>query len=94
MDKMQRIRGQIHQDDQLVLDQVDGYLNCHERQGRQTFYGFFEMLTERAKLLNPAICYRLTLADGRKCNFYAEIVPSNTAGNSVAEFHVTGGFKK
>jgi hypothetical protein len=36
----------------------------------------------------------LVLADGRKCNCYLEIVPGNAQGKSIAEFHVTGGFKK
>jgi hypothetical protein len=94
MDRVEHIRGKIFQNEQLVLDQVDGFLNCHEKQGRQTFYGTFELGNEQSKLLNNATCYRLVLADGRKCNFYAEIVPSNVQGKSIAEFHVTGGFKK
>ena len=94
MDRVEHIRGKIFQDEQLVLDQVDGFLNCHEKQGRKTFYGTFELGNDQCKLLNPATSYRLVLADGRKCSFYVEIVPSNVQGKSIAEFHVTGGFKK
>jgi len=94
MDKVEHIRGKIFQGEQLVLDQVDGFLNCHEKQGRKTLYGTFEISADQSKLLNSVTCYRLALADGRKCNFYVEIVPSNVQGKSIAEFHVTGGFKK
>jgi hypothetical protein len=94
MDKMEHIRGQVFQDQDVVLDLVDGFLNCHDHKGRKTFYGFFELRTDHSKLLAPGTCYRLVLADGRKCNIYTEIVPSNSAGMAVAEFHVTGGFKK
>jgi hypothetical protein len=94
MDRVEHIRGKIFQDEQLVLDQVHGFLNSHEKQGRKTFYGTFDLATEQCKVLNNATCYRLVLADGRKCNFYVEIVPSNVQGKSIGEFHVTGGFKK
>jgi hypothetical protein len=94
MDKMEHIRGRIVQDENLVLDQLDGFLNCHDHKGRKSFYGFFELLSEQSKVLAPGTCYRLELADGRKANIYTEIVPSNTPGKVVAEFHVTGGFKK
>jgi hypothetical protein len=94
MDKMEHIRGQIFQDQDLLLDRIDGYLNCHEHKGKKTFYGYFELLTEQAQQLLPGTCYRMVLSDGRKCSIYTEIVPSNSAGKVVAEFHVTGGFKK
>jgi hypothetical protein len=94
MDRVERIRGKIFNEQDVVLDHVDGFLNCHEKQGRKTFYGTFDLATEQCKLLNASTCYRLVLADGRKCNFYVEIVPSNVQGKSIGEFHVTGGFKK
>jgi len=94
MDRVERIRGKILHDQDVVLDHIDGFLNCHEKQGRQTFYGTIELGADQSKLLNNATCYRLVLADGRKCNFYVELVPSNVPGKSIAEFHVTGGFKK
>ncbi|MGO9466087.1 MAG: hypothetical protein ACLQIB_53650 [Isosphaeraceae bacterium] len=94
MDRVERIRGKIFQDEHLVLDQIDGFLKSHEKQGRTTFYGTIELGNDQSKLLNPVTSYRLVLADGRKGNFYVEIVPSNVQGKSIAEFHVTGGFKK
>jgi hypothetical protein len=94
MERMEHIRGKILEGEQTVLDAVDGYLACHDHKGRKTFYGYFEMSTDELKVLNHETCYRLVLADGRKGNIYTEIVPSNVAGKSVAEFHVSGGLKK
>jgi hypothetical protein len=94
MERMEHIRGRILAGDQTVLDPVDGYLACHDHKGRKTFYGYFEMSTEELKILNHETCYRLVLSDGRKANIYTEIVPSNIAGKSVAEFHISGLLKK
>jgi hypothetical protein len=94
MEKMEHVRGKILEGEQILLDAVDGYLACHEHKGRKTFYGYFEMASELLKVLNHETCYRLVLSDGRKANIYTEIVPSNVAGKSIAEFHVTGGLKK
>lgn len=95
MDRMEHIRGDLFDAEALVLDGVDGYLASHETKGgRKTLYGYFEMPTERLKALDPARCYRLVLSDGRKGNVYAGIVPSNTPGHSIAEFHVSGPLKK
>jgi hypothetical protein len=94
MEKMEHIRGKIVDGEQTLVDSVDGYLAYHDHKGRKTFYGYFEMDTERLKVLNHETCYRLVLSDGRKGNIYTEIVPSNIAGKSVAEFHVSGGMKK
>jgi len=94
MDKVEHIRGKVFDGEKVVFEHVDGFLNCHEKQGRKTFYGTFEIGNDQTKMLNNATCYRLVLADGRKCNFYAETVPSNVQGKAIAEFHVTGGFKK
>ncbi len=94
MERMERIRGKILEGDQTVLDPVDGYLACHDHKGRKTLYGYFEMPSEQLKVLNHETSYRLILSDGRKANIYTQIVPSNVAGNSIAEFHISGGFKK
>jgi len=94
MERMEHIRGKILEGEQTVLDPVDGYLACHDHKGRKTFYGYFEMPSDQLKALRHETCYRLILNDGRKANIYTEIVPSNVAGNSVAEFHVSGGLKK
>ena len=94
MERMEHIRGKILEGDQTVLDSVDGYLACHDHKGRKTLYGYFEMPTEELKVLNRETCYRLVLSDGRKANIYTEIVPSNIAGKSVAEFHISGLLKK
>ena len=45
------------------------------------------MSNEELKILNHEMCYRLVLSDGRKANIHTEIVSSNIAGKSVAEFH-------
>lgn len=94
MEKMEHIRGKILDGETVVLDSVDGYLASHEHKGRKTLYGYFEMPTEQLKALNHETCYRLVLSDGRKANIYTEIVPSNVAGKSLAEFHISGGLKK
>jgi hypothetical protein len=94
MDRIEHVRGKILHDEQVILDHVDGYLKCHEKQGRKSFYGYFEMSSEESKLLCNSTCYRLVLADGRKGKIYAEVVPSNVQGKAVAEFHLTGGFDK
>ncbi|WP_337174334.1 hypothetical protein [Paludisphaera sp.] len=95
MERMEHIRGSLYDDEALVLDDVDGYLTCHEKKGgRKTLYGYFEMPTERLKVIDPTRCYRLVLSDGRRGNVYTDVVPSNAPGNSVAEFHVSGPLKK
>jgi len=91
---MEHIRGRILDGENVVLETVDGYLASHDHKGRKTLYGYFEMPSEQLKVLNHETCYRLVLADGRKANIYTEIVPSNVAGRSVAEFHISGGLKK
>jgi hypothetical protein len=92
---MEHIRGDLFDADELVLDDVDGYLSSHENKaGKKTFYGYFEMATERLKVVDPGRCYRLVLKDGRKGNIYAGVVPSNVPGHSLAEFHVSGSLKK
>jgi hypothetical protein len=94
MERMEHIRGKVLEGEQIVLDQIDGWLACHDHKGHKTLYGYFEMPTEQLKVLNHETCYRLVLSDGRKGNIYTEIVPSNVAGKSVAEFHISGGLKK
>ncbi|MGC8643763.1 MAG: hypothetical protein ACP5XB_28215 [Isosphaeraceae bacterium] len=94
MERMEHIRGKIVEGQTTLIDPVDGYLASHEHKGRKTLYGYFEMSSEQLRILNHETCYRLILADGRKGNIYTEIVPSNIAGKSVAEFHVSGMFKK
>jgi hypothetical protein len=94
MERMEHIRGKILSGEQTVIDQLDGYLAQHEHKGRKTLFGYFEKPTEELKVLDHETCYKLVLSDGRKANIYTEIVPSNTAGNSVAEFHISGPLKK
>jgi len=94
MEKMEHIRGKILNGDQTVIDQLDGYLAQHDHKGRKTLFGYFERPTEDLKVLDHQTCYKLVLSDGRKGNIYTEIVPSNVAGKSVAEFHISGPLKK
>ena len=95
MERMEHIRGSVVDGDEVVLEGVDGYLASHEQKGgRKSFYGYFEMPTERLKVLHHERCYRLVLADGRKGNIYTEVIPSNVPGNSIAEFHISGALKK
>jgi hypothetical protein len=94
MEKMEHIRGKILNGEQTVLDQLDGYLAQHDHKGRKTLFGYFERPTEDLKVLDHQTCYKLVLSDGRKANIYTEIVPSNVAGKSVAEFHISGPLKK
>ncbi len=94
MERMEHIRGKILDGEQTVLDPVDGYLACHEHKGRKTYYGYFEMASEALKVLSHSTCYRMVLSDGRKADIYTEIVPSNIAGKSIAEFHISGFLRK
>jgi hypothetical protein len=94
MEKMEHIRGKILNGEETVLDQLDGYLAHHDHKGRKTLFGYFERPTEDLKVLDHQTCYKLVLSDGRKANIYTEIVPSNVAGKSVAEFHISGLLKK
>ena len=94
MERMEHIRGKILEGETTVIDPVDGYLASHEHKGRKTLYGYFEMPSEQLSILNHQTCYRLVLRDGRKASIYTEIVPSNVAGKSVAEFHVSGTLKR
>lgn len=95
MERMEHIRGELFDAEELVLDGVDGYLATHENKGgRKTLYGYFEMETERLGGIDPTRSYRLVLSDGRKGNVYAEVVPGNVPGRSIAEFHVSGPLRK
>ncbi|WP_165250781.1 hypothetical protein [Paludisphaera soli] len=95
MERMEHIRGALVDGDQVVLDDIDGYLASHDHKGgRKAFDGYFEMPTDRLQALSHDRCYRLVLSDGRKANVYKEVVPSNVPGNSLAEFHVSGALKK
>jgi hypothetical protein len=94
MERMEHIRGKILNGEQTVIEQLDGYLAQHDHKGHKTLFGYFERPTEDLKVLNHETCYKLVLSDGRKANIYTEIVPSNVAGKSVAEFHISGPLKK
>jgi hypothetical protein len=94
MERMEHIRGRVFHGETVVLDEIDGYLACHERKGRKSYYGYFEMPTVQLRVLAHNECYRLVLADGRKADIYTEVVPSNLPEQSIAEFHVSGGIKK
>lgn len=94
MERMERIRGKLVEGDQVVLDEFDGHLASVQNHGRTTYYGFFELPTERLAGLNHQTCYHMHLHDGRKANVYAQVVPSNVQGNSVAQFHVSGPLRK
>ncbi|WP_165065818.1 hypothetical protein [Paludisphaera rhizosphaerae] len=95
MERMEHIRGTLVDGEEVVLEGVDGYLASHENKaGRKTLYGYFEMPTERLRVLSHEHSYRLVLSDGRKGTIYTEVIPSNVPGNSIAEFHVSGVLKK
>jgi hypothetical protein len=94
MERMKHISGKILDGELTVIDQLDGYLGELDHKGRETFFGYFERPTEDLKVLDHETCYKLVLSDGRKANIYTEVVPSNVAGKSVAEFHISGPFKK
>jgi hypothetical protein len=95
MDRMEHIQGKIVDGEQVVLDQLDGYLGCHEVvKGRKTYYGYFELPTEQLSGLHHETRYRLVLKDGRAADIFTEVVASNKPGLSLAEFHVSGALKK
>jgi len=94
MERMERIRGTLVAGDQIVLDEFDGHLASVENHGRTTYYGFFELPTERLAKLDHQTCYQMRLRDGRNAHVYAQVVPSNVQGNSVAQFHVSGPLRK
>jgi len=91
---MEHIRGRLLDGEEVVLEGVDGYLASNDHRGRKSFFGYFEAPSDMLRRLRHETCYRLILNDGRKADVYTEVVPSNHAGNSVAEFHVSGGFRK
>ena len=95
MDRMEHISGKIVDGDRLVVDYSDGYLGCHDiGKGRKSYFGYFELPSERLASLDQATRYRLVLSDGRAADIFAEVLPSNTPGLSLAEFHVSGMLKK
>lgn len=95
MDRMEHIKGKIVEGDRIVLDQADGYLGCHDvGKGRKTYFGYFELPSDRLTSLDQATRYRLVLSDGRAADIFTEVIPSNTPGLSLAEFHVSGMLKK
>ncbi len=94
MERMEHIRGRLLDGEQVVLEGVDGYLASNDHWGRKTFFGYFEAPTDMLRRLRQETCYRLVLNDGRNADIYAAVVPSNSDGKSVAEFHVSGGLKK
>jgi len=94
MERMEHIRGRLLDGGLVVLDGVDGYLASNDVHGRKTFFGYFEAPTDMLRRLRQETCYRLILNDGRNADVYTSVTPSNSAGNSVAEFHVSGGIRK
>ncbi|MDG3002775.1 hypothetical protein [Paludisphaera mucosa] len=95
MERMEHIHGSLIDGEDVVLQEVDGYLASHDHKGgRKTLYGYFEMPTAELQRLNHDRCYRLVLSDGRKANIYTEVIPSNVPGKSIAEFHISGALKK
>lgn len=94
MERMEHIRGKLLDGEEVVLEGVDGYLGYNDHRGRKSFFGYFEAPSDMLRRLRHETCYRLVLNDGRKADVYTEVVPSNHEGTSVAEFHVSGGFRK
>lgn len=94
MERMEHIRGRLLDGEQVVLDGVDGYLANNDHHGRKSYFGYFEAPTDLLGRLRQESCYRLVLSDGRSADVYTAVVPSNKAGNSMVEFHVSGGVRK
>jgi hypothetical protein len=93
MDRMEHICGKLLAEDgvKVLLDRLDGYLGCHDRpHGGKTYFGYFEVPTDKTKGLDLNSPYRLVLDDGRTANIFADIRPNPLSGVLVAEFHVTG----
>ncbi len=95
MDRMEHFHGKLFEGDRMLLEDVDGYLGVHDRKnGLKTYFGYFEVPTERTQLIDGRNPYKLVFDDGRFGNIYADLHPSNHPGQSVAEFHISGGLRK
>ncbi|MGO9601038.1 MAG: hypothetical protein ACLP7Q_23905 [Isosphaeraceae bacterium] len=72
-----------------------GETSCLPRQKwRQTYYGDFETLNEKLKVLNHGMRHRLILADVRKGNIDSEIVSGKRAGQPTVGALIIGGLQK
>ncbi len=95
MDRMEHFHGKLLEGDQILLEDIDGYLGHHDRKnGMKTYFGYFELPTERTKAINDRNTYKLVLDDGRCASIFTDIHPTNHPGQSVAEFHVSGSLRK
>jgi hypothetical protein len=93
MDHMERIRGKLFAGDgaKVLLEDVEGYIGSHPRRdGSKVYFGFFGFPPEKRKGFDADATYRLVLDDGRSGDIYADVHPSQTPGQLVAEFHVDG----
>ena len=94
MDRMERFHGKLLAEDgaKVLLEDLEGYLGSHPRRnGSRTYFGFFDFPPEKRKAFDDDATYRLVLDDGRSGAIYADVHPSQTPGQLVAEFHVEGG---
>jgi hypothetical protein len=95
MERMEHFRGKLLDGEQVVIDLVDGYLGCHAMEsGRKTWFGYFELSAEQRAQVNSGVRYNLNVSDGRSCDLYFDIHPSNAPGKYTAEFQVTGQVKE
>jgi hypothetical protein len=92
---MNQFRGKLFDGEETILDDVHGYLGCHDKSdGRKSWYGHIELPSERRTSLVPGVRYRLTLDDGRDGFIFVDVFEGNKEGVPIAEFQVTGGFKE
>ena len=95
MDRMEHFHGKLFEGDRVLLDDVDGYLGHHDRKnGLKTYFGYFEVATDRTEAIDGRNTYKLVFDDGRIGSIYTDIHASNRPGQSLAEFHVSGGLHR
>jgi hypothetical protein len=93
--RMDHFQGKLFgaDDDEVLLDRLEGYLACHEKAaGRKTWFGHIELPDETRAKVVPGVRYRLVLNDGRYAYIFADVHQGNQPGRYIAEFQVTGGF--
>ena len=95
MERMEHVRGQLLDGDQVVLEPIEGYLGCHAMSnGRKTWFGNFALPADKRPSVVVGNRYKLVLGDGRSGDIYVDIHDdSGHPGDYTAEFQIIGGLK-
>lgn len=96
MERLVHFKGRLlNEEDQPVLEDVDGYYGCHALPGgRKSWYGNFDLTADQHSKLASGVRYRLIMEDGKSGDIYMDIHDSNVPGHETAEFQIVGGLKE